>query len=46
MIEQHKEFILLAFQEGADFARLCRKYGISRKSGYKRLNKHRAGVYL
>ena len=29
------EFVLLAGKEGSNFAELCRRFGISRKAGYK-----------
>jgi transposase InsO family protein len=38
-----QEFVTLAQQEGASMAELCRRYGISRKTGYKWLGRARAG---
>lgn len=35
MNDMRREFVLQALAEGRDFARLCRAYGISRKTGYK-----------
>jgi transposase InsO family protein len=35
MNDVRREFVLKALQQGRDFARLCREYGISRKTGYK-----------
>jgi transposase InsO family protein len=32
---QRREFVMLAAQEGADVSALCRRFGISRKTGYK-----------
>jgi transposase InsO family protein len=34
-------FVQLASQEGANISALCREYGISRKTGYKWLNRYR-----
>jgi transposase InsO family protein len=34
-MSQRHEFILLASQEGVNFAALCRRFDISRKTGYK-----------
>src|SRR5712671_4907613 len=36
------EFIAFAAQDGANIAALCRRFGISRKTGYKWLTRHRA----
>lgn len=36
------EFCGLAAQEGANMSELCRRYGISRKTGYKWLGRYRA----
>jgi transposase InsO family protein len=35
VMELRVEFVTLARQEGANIAALCRRYGISRKTGYK-----------
>jgi transposase InsO family protein len=40
-LSSRKEFILLAQQAGANISRLCRQYGISRKTGYKWLKRYR-----
>lgn len=37
-----KEFIIQARQEGVNFSALCRRYGISRKTGYKWLARYAA----
>jgi transposase InsO family protein len=37
------EFILLAELEGANFSQLCRRFGISRKTGYKWRKRYREG---
>jgi transposase InsO family protein len=34
-MKQRKEYVVLAKQEGANISELCRRYGISRKTGYK-----------
>lgn len=34
-----KEFVMLASIEGANRAELCRRFGISRKTGYKWLER-------
>lgn len=38
-----KEFVLEALHEDANVSEVCRKYGISRKTGYKWLERYRAG---
>jgi transposase InsO family protein len=40
------EFVTLARADGANFAELCRRYGISRKSGYKWVARACAGSEL
>lgn len=37
------EFVMLAKQPGANMAELCRRFQISRKTGYKMLRRHAAG---
>ena len=37
-----REFVSLAQQEGTSMAELCRRYGISRKTGYKWVARHQA----
>ena len=34
------EFVILALQEGVNFSNLCRRFEISRKTGYKFLNRY------
>jgi len=41
-MSQRREFIELALQEGANMSELCRRFGISRKTGYKFLNRYRS----
>ena len=38
-----REFVTLAAQEGANIALLCRRYAISRKTGYKWLRRNQTG---
>ena len=33
--EKRRKFVMLASAEGASMSELCRRFGISRKSGYK-----------
>jgi transposase InsO family protein len=42
-MSQREEFARLASQPGAKLAELCRRYGISRKTGYKWLNRFEEG---
>jgi transposase InsO family protein len=35
VFEQRREFVVLASYEGSNLSRLCKRYGISRKTGYK-----------
>ncbi|MDB6166787.1 MAG: Integrase catalytic region, partial [Lacunisphaera sp.] len=37
------EFVVLASEAGIDFRQLCRRFGISAKTGYKWRKRHRAG---
>lgn len=41
LMSQRIEFIKLAMQNGSNIADLCRKYGISRKTGYKFINRYK-----
>lgn len=41
-MSQRREFVLLARQEDANVSALCRRYGISRKTGYKWLARYDA----
>jgi hypothetical protein len=38
-MEQRKEFLEAALRREHSFTELCRRYGISRKNGYKWLNR-------
>lgn len=40
-MEQRKEFLEAAMRGEHSFTELCRRFGISRKNGYKWLNRHR-----
>ncbi|GAB4574705.1 MAG: hypothetical protein Kow0077_22620 [Anaerolineae bacterium] len=40
LMSVRKEFVELAQQEGTNFSALCRRYGISRKTGYKWLRRY------
>lgn len=42
IMSSRKEFVSLASQEGANVRALCRRFGISPKTGYKLLNRHAA----
>ena len=42
VMSQRLEFVVLAGKEGANIARLCRRFGISRKTGYKWLRRFAA----
>ena len=39
------EFVRLADQSSVSFAKLCRRFGISRKTGYKWLQRYKAGDF-
>lgn len=41
-VSERREFVALASTECANMARLCRRFGISRKTGYKWLARHTA----
>jgi len=43
-MQNRMEFVRLASAEGANVSELCRRFGISRKTGYKWLTRHRAGT--
>ena len=43
IMSQRYEFVTLASAEGASISRLCRRFGISRKTGYKWLRRFREG---
>lgn len=42
-MSQRKEFVQQAKSEGANFSVLCRRFGISRKTGYKWLKRYEEG---
>jgi len=42
-LDQRREFVRLALQDGANRRELCRRFGISPDVGYKWLARHRAG---
>lgn len=42
-VSQRLEFIVLATQAGLAFSKLCRRFGVSRKTGYKWLKRYEAG---
>lgn len=41
-VSQRREFVTLASKEGAKIAPLCRRFGISRRVGYKWLDRYKA----
>ena len=41
LMSLRKEFISLVLGEGSKFSQLCARFGISRKTGYKWLNRYR-----
>ena len=43
VMSQRKEFVSLAQADGVNMSELCRRCGISRKTGYKWLSRHREG---
>lgn len=43
LVSLRKEFVELAGQEGANFSDLCRRFSISRKTGYKWMKRFRQG---
>jgi transposase InsO family protein len=40
-MSQRQDFVIRASQEGVNMRQLCQEYGISRKTGYKWLKRHR-----
>ena len=42
-MSQRLEFVVLATQAGLAFSELCRRFGVSRKTGYKWLNRYKTG---
>lgn len=43
VVSQRREFVHQALQPGANLAELCRRFGISRESGYKWVKRYRQG---
>ena len=43
VMSQRQEFVTLAQADGVNMRALCRRFGISRKTGYKWLRRYRAG---
>ncbi|MGJ4972657.1 helix-turn-helix domain-containing protein, partial [Bradyrhizobium sp. HKCCYLRH1073] len=43
VMDQRREFVMLAKQEGANRRELCRRFGISPQTGYKWIQRHDAG---
>lgn len=43
IVDQRREFVMLASLEGANVSELCARFGISRQSGYKWLGRSRSG---
>jgi transposase InsO family protein len=43
VMDQRREFVMLALQEGVNRGELCRRFGISRQTGYKWLGRFAAG---
>lgn len=46
LMELRREFVMLADREGSNISALCRRFGISRKTGYKWLSRWRSGEAL
>lgn len=46
LMDLRKEFVMLAEQDGSNMSALCRRFGISRKTGYKWLARWAAGEGL
>lgn len=46
VMEQRKEFIIAASLEGANISKLCREFGVSRKTGHKWINRAEMGLPL
>lgn len=43
VVEQRREFVMLAEQDGVNRRELCRRFGISAQTGYKWLERHKTG---
>lgn len=46
VMDQRKAFIIAASEEGANISKLCREFGISRKTGHKWINRAEMGLPL
>src|SRR5215208_6779008 len=44
VMDQRREFVFLAMQDGVNRRELCRRFGISPDAGYRWLARYRAGV--
>ena len=44
VMSERQEFVAFASQEGANITALCARFGISRKTGYKWLDRAAAGI--
>ena len=42
VMSQRAEFVVLSWVEGANVSELCRRFGVSRKTGYKWLSRYAA----
>ena len=42
VMSQRAEFVVLASLDGANVSELCRRFGVSRKTGYKWLSRYSA----
>ena len=42
-MDQRREFVMLAKQEGVNRRKLCRQFGISAETGYKWIQRYDAG---
>lgn len=45
-MSSRQEFVALACAQGANVSALCRRFGVSRKTAYKWIGRHRAGLGL
>ncbi|RVT70170.1 helix-turn-helix domain-containing protein, partial [Agrobacterium sp. CNPSo 2736] len=46
VVDQRREFVMLALLEGATISALCKRFGISRQTGYVWLRRAQAGDAL
>ena len=44
MMDRRREFVMLASREGTNVSAICRRYGISRQTGYKWLGRSACGA--